>query len=530
MPSQLVDPRALAVGVRFLSRLPRFLRHPLSHPEAREAQRARLANRRASFLRIMRDAIYAHPDHPLHRLLAAVGCEFGDLEAMVGTDGIEETLQALMAEGVYVTVDEFKGRMDIVRGSVRIEAGPARLTNPLAEYHVPARTGGSRSAGTPLLFDLEFIRACGTAAAVHLTAWGGESWLKATWETPGAGARFRLLKFASAGAPPAAWFTQVDPAAPGLDPVFRWSDRALRLGGLLAGVPMPRPMLATLDDPMPVARWMKRTLDAGEVPFLFGIPSSVVRLSTAAMEAGIDLGGSRSVLGGEPITEARLDHISKAGVRALPRYGTSECGPVGYGCLQPSAPDDVHLVRDLNAVVQAGRQADRIGVPPGALFVTSLHHAAPYVMLNFSMGDQAVMEARSCGCRLEAVGWTTHLRNIRSFEKLTAGGVTFIDTDLVRVLETVLPERFGGSPLDYQLVETERGDGAARLTLVVHPRLGDLREEDVASAFLAAIAGDRPIDTIMASMLSQGGTVTVERRAPATTRSGKVMHLHAEAG
>jgi hypothetical protein len=57
------------------------------------------------------------------------------------------------------------------------------------------------------------------------------------------------------------------------------------------------------------------------------------------------------------------------------------------------------------------------------------------------------------------LGWTTHLRDIRSQEKLTAGGMTFLDTDLIRVLEEVLPARFGGAPTDYQLVEEEAEEG-----------------------------------------------------------------------
>ncbi len=72
------------------------------------------------------------------------------------------------------------------------------------------------------------------------------------------------------------------------------------------------------------------------------------------------------------------------------------------------------------------------------------------------MGDQAVVSERACGCPYQQLGWTTHLHGIRSFEKLTAAGMTFLDTDVIRVLEEVLPGRFGGIPSDYQLVEEER--------------------------------------------------------------------------
>jgi hypothetical protein len=51
--------------------------------------------------------------------------------------------------------------------------------------------------------------------------------------------------------------------------------------------------------------------------------------------------------------------------------------------------------------------------------------------------------------------------------------MTFLDTDVIRVLEEILPARFGGGPADYQLVEDERADGQPCLRLV-----GDLDEEE----------------------------------------------------
>ena len=85
-------------------------------------------------------------------------------------------------------------------------------------------------------------------------------------------------------------------------------------------------------------------------------------------------------------------------------------------------------------------------LPAEALLLTSLRSTAPVILLNASMGDQGFMVARRCDCPLERVGWTTHLHTIRSYEKLTAGGMTFLDTDVVRVLEQTLPATFGGAP------------------------------------------------------------------------------------
>jgi hypothetical protein len=72
------------------------------------------------------------------------------------------------------------------------------------------------------------------------------------------------------------------------------------------------------------------------------------------------------------------------------------------------------------------------------------------------------------------VGWTTRLHTIRSPEKLTAGGGSLLDVQIVRVLEEDLPRAFGGSAADYQIVEDEDSAGRPRIRLLVAPDVGDL--------------------------------------------------------
>jgi len=195
-------------------------------------------------------------------------------------------------------------------------------------------------------------------------------------------------------------------------------------------------------------------------------------------------------------------------------------------CLAPGASDEVHLFHDLHALIQPGADGSRPGLPPHALLLSSIRSRAPLVLLNVSMGDQAVVEERSCGCPLEDVGWTTHLHTIRSYEKLTAGGMTFLDTDLITVLEEMLPIRFGGAPTDYQLVEEETADGQPRVRLLVDPRVGPLDSRAVAEAFLTAISQGSGVERVMGLAWRDADLLRVERRAPLTTSSGKILHLH----
>src|SRR5262249_44513834 len=158
-----------------------------------------------------------------------------------------------------------------------------------------------------------------------------------------------------------------------------------------------------------------------------------------------------------------LGVLERAGLHAVAEYGSAECGgSISHGCLAPEAPDGGHLFDDLHALIPAAAPDDSDERAGRAILVTSLRPTAPPILLNVSMGDRAVLTRRRCGCPLEALGWRTHLHTIRSFEKLTAGGMTFLDTDVIRVLEEVLPARFGGGPTDYQLVEEDGADGQPR--------------------------------------------------------------------
>jgi hypothetical protein len=211
-----------------------------------------------------------------------------------------------------------------------------------------------------------------------------------------------------------------------------------------------------------------------------------------------------------------------------------ECGPIAYGCLRPDAPDDVHVLSDLHAVIQPddGHPDDNTlqdcaaGPAARPLYVTALHPRAPFVMLNVSMGDQAVMIERSCGCPLDRPGWTIHLTAIRSYEKLTGAGVTFHDTDVIRILEIVLPGRFGGTPLDYQLLEEETDGGDPRLRLLVHPRLGKLDEQAIVDAFLSGLDTATSVAPLMVRLWREIDILRVERLPPSATASGKILHFH----
>lgn len=171
-------------------------------------------------------------------------------------------------------------------------------------------------------------------------------------------------------------------------------------------------------------------------------------------------------------------------------------------------------------------------VSAAAFYFTSLLATAPK-LLNVESDDYGVIEKRNCGCLLEEVGYRDHLLQIRSFAKLTGEGGTLIGSELVRLLEEVLPARFGGSPLNYQFVEEEDATGFTRLSLIVDPSIPIPDERTVIDIVLAGLAqtdmsyGRGSFAAEMTrGVWRQAGTLRVKRTKPLLSKHGKLMPLH----
>jgi hypothetical protein len=215
-------------GARFLWQVPSFLRHPATVEEARTTLCRRLENREADFLVLVKRTIYEHPTSPYRGLLKLGGCEYWDLERLVREEGGEGALRDVFRHGVYLTVDEFKGRRPVRRGSVTLQMDPHTFQNPWSTAHVLAQTSGSRGPRASVPIDLGFIRDWAVDVCLALAADGGREWVHAQWYVPGGGAITYSLSFVLCGAPPARWFSPVEPASPTIHARYRWSNRLLR--------------------------------------------------------------------------------------------------------------------------------------------------------------------------------------------------------------------------------------------------------------------------------------------------------------
>jgi hypothetical protein len=138
------------------------------------------------------------------------------------------------------------------------------------------------------------------------------------------------------------------------------------------------------------------------------------------------------------------------------------------------------------------------------------------------------MKKRPCGCPFGDIGMDTHIQHVRSFEKLTSGGMAFLDTEILHVIEDELPKLLGGGPTDYQVIEDEREDGKPQLRLVIHPRVGSLNVDKVKEIFLQKIASGSGAEKLTSLVWRDTDMITVERGEPKTTHTGKIQHMHVE--
>jgi hypothetical protein len=510
--------RDLGKLARVTRDVPRFLRTPVSSADARTIVKRRLATRAERFLWIAERAIYRNPSSPYRPLLAAAGCELGDLERGVARDGLEATLQALLRAGVYLTFDEFKGRREVVRGSLRTRYSDRDFDNPLITPHVETASGGTRSTGTSVRLTLPYIGdlAVNTALAFDAHALWGHAhavWLQAF---------VAGYIYAKLGRPVLGWFHPVE----GLSSRGRAVSRYIALLGRLAGHALPSPRFLDVAEPERLADWLTAHLRAGRRVCLTAFASSAVRIAAAATRRGHSLEGACFITLGEPYTDGKRQVIEASGARTLVRYAFTEAGIIGYGCAAPSESDDMHFSDDSYGLIERERTVGEHGPTVRALLFTSLLASAPKILLNVESGDSAALTPRRCDCRLDAAGLHQHLARIRSFEKLSGEGMTFIQTDLLRVLEQVLPARFGGTAADYQVLEQEGERGILRLLLVVSPAVGPVDDDAVRRAFLTALGSETNVGRFGATVWERAGTVEVRRRWPVATRAGKILPFH----
>jgi len=524
-PGDDVRSEALAFG-RFLLGLPAFLRDRMTSDEAQSIIAQRLAHREENFLTLLRQGVVEHPGSPYRALLAEARCDYGDIARMIADHGLDATLRQLHAAGVHLTFEEFKGRTPIVRNGREIPISADSFANPSQRRYFAVGSGGTTGPSRRARMDLMAIRGRMPHRVTFRAIHGILDAPVARWQNipPGNGLTQALMAI-PAGERLDAWFTSSIGGADGTSSRFRWATYAAVAFARLTGSPVRWPRHLPFDQAERLARWAHSQVRLHGQSVVRGPVSRMVRVAVAAERAGLDLTGVIMTGGGEPPTPAKVASITRSGATFWANYSFSEVGSVGSACLASDDPNDQHFFQDHLALIQSPRMVPGFALEVGAFCYTTLLPTAAKVLINVESDDYGVIEARACGCPWERLGFPIHLRGIRSFTKLTGEGITLVGSDVERVLDEVLPQRFGGSPIDYQLEEIEDASGFTQVVLRIAPHLPNIDEAAAVEVMLEAL---RRIDAGGASASSawtQAGTLLVRREAPQTTARGKIMPL-----
>jgi len=362
-------------------------------------------------------------------------------------------------------------------------------------------------------------------AVLTMDARGGTVWRHGHWSNVADSSVLWLVRATGAGYRPVRWFSRLDPAVTPISLRRRVISTLVPRLTAMVRVPLPSPTPAPYLAPRPILDWLSEELAAGRTPHLSSPVGLAVSLSREARRAGLDLRGAQLTISGEPATPARVAEIKAAGFTPVVAYGTRESGLIAHGCLEPTVADDMHLYHDAYGIVRVPGGEATAELPSGAVLLTGLLPSWPYALLNVSLGDQARMTRRECGCAMGALGWTWHLDTVRSFEKISVAATSIHFSNIERLVDEVLPSQFGGAPIDYQLydVDDEMVHGQTRLRLLIAPSVGAIDEQRARTLALAALRRD---GAITADLETARDWFTVDRQPPVVSAGGKIYQIH----
>jgi len=515
--------REAAYYSRMAAGIFRYVRAPRT-PDPIAKIRAQVENRAAAFLQTVEKAVFSDPSHPYTEMFRLAGCTHGDLTTAVRRNGLEATLEQLHADGVCLDHDEFKGVKPIVRSGRHIATSPHSFRNPLVRGLLESSSGASRSLGTQtprsvadLLVreDQEMLRR--TEFALH-----ARSLIEVRPVLPSTTGLNPSMRMSRFGQPVERWFV----------PGGTWRSAAhyrVATYGLVAwanisGASVPVPQQLPPNDFSPVVDYVQARIASGRACAVGTNVSAAVRIIRTAVERGFDISGTLFLLHGEPLSDSKAAFIAESGCHAISHYAISEIGIIGSGCREMVNRNCAHLFSDSVAAIVVPRPSPFFGSQVNSLLFTTLYATAPHLFINADMHDCGVIEQARCDCTYSNIGFTLQVHDIYSYGKLTGFGMTLAAGDVLRLIEDILPRRFGGLPGDCQLAESEDLSGT-RMSLRISPRLKIESPEAAKQVFLNELKHIYG-GSLAARTWEHAAAVEVVSAEPYATRGGKILPLY----
>jgi hypothetical protein len=502
----------LGEGLAYVYRMP-------PDPNYRATVETFIKNRETNFLK-MAKGILANSEHPYSQLFQIAGCTYGDLEAELSRDGLETTLNRLLAEGVYLSLDEFRCNTEIVRGGRHIRATMANWDNAAGKGPLQNFSSGS-SSGKSLKtsHSLEYFKFGSAGGRILLDEFQNVKRAIITMMPilPTSNGLGSCMGGAKLGYPSERWY------ALGGRSIYKNAHYKAMTAAIVArlrlgGANVPYPTYLEPDDFSPVAEFIARRKKEGMSSAIMGMVSSITRVAATAIDGGFDIHGTIALVTGESLTDAKRDLIESAGIEVYPMYATSEFGGIGVPCRQMRTGNCVHIGLPSLALVSR-RQKSWADEDVDSLHITNLLSFAPRMLINVEIGDTGVIEPATCDCEFSRIGYRLRVRDMAAITKLRFQGCALNAPELIRLLEEGLAQQFGGRPGDYQMLEIE-GKAQTEIVLRIHPRTGVTSPEKVLKYFL-----DRCCETYGGAQpvfhWTQSNAIWAELKPPILAASGK---------
>jgi len=510
MLKELIKYSGMAVAIY------RHVRYPIN-PDPEGTIRTCMERRNDNFMAHAATLI-ATPGHPYHQMFQLVGCSYADLEASVRREGLEPTLEKLLREGVYLTHDEFRGKKEIVRSGRHIPASISMWNNPASKGgYVTSSSGTSgRAVATRHSVDSAWIGDSVARLCIQELNIPQSAGVSVAPILPGYGL-FTVIGAARYSSGVARWYAPA--GATPANRLYRILTRLFVTEMRLLGVKAPYPIYLDQNDFRPMAEYLNSQLQGGKIPAITGFVSTVARVAAAATSNGFDLTGCVAITSGEALTDAKRQVIQSSGMTVYPSYGTTDFGGIGAPCSQMNRGNCVHIFKHGIALISRKQQTAWTETPVNSLYATSILPRSARIFINAEIGDTGVIERARCDCSFSRLGFDLQVRDIAAISKVTAQGMTIEITELVPLLEEMLPARFGGHPGDYQLIEMEAGS-QTEVVLRIRPGVSTAPANEIRRYFLGEVKRVYGGSMSVISWLHSGG-IRAEVAPPILASTGK---------
>ncbi|MFH2059861.1 MAG: hypothetical protein ABIJ59_13285 [Pseudomonadota bacterium] len=499
----------------------------LTLEQSRQIITDRMNNREKNFIDLLETTVFPFPQSPNRLLMEHAGYKLDDIKNLVAELGLEKTLEQLCSDGVYFDILEFKGKKDVVRGGRTFKFKEKDFSNPLLTQGFKTQSGGTRSSGTKMVVPLEYIREHNPYNIIASHEYDTLNNPSIIWLPilPAGEGLFFNLRFAAMGNPPVKWFSQVDEKYIKPLLVDKVKTKISTWMAAYYGKKMPGPQFVDMRKTQIIAKWMDANLKDSKGFTVVTYASSALRLIMTAKQLNLNIGKTVFWLMGEPLTEKIYKEITSYGCKAFSLYGCNELMLIGHGCGNPAYPDEMHICNDKLAVIQYDRNVEHSDTSVDAFLFSTILKTSPKILINTETGDFGKISKRDCGCGFEDLGFTWHMHEVRSFEKLTAEGATFIGSDLIPLIQDTLPSEIGGNATDYQFVEESDEDGIPKLYMNISPSIGAIDEDRICKLVFEALSTEDYNHAYSMSYWSQSKTLQIKRTNPIPTKRGKIVPL-----